>query len=282
MVAQSSLSHSISELERELNVKLFYRNGRNVKLTKHGAFYLEYVKKALDTLEDGNQKLQDLVSPSKGKVTLSYLSSLDPFITYMISKYYRSTGEIEKRFKFYQAPSSEIYNRLMDGTVDLAFSTQFDNDKLDSCVIGKHRSVLIVSKKHPLARKDSVDLAEIRDEKLITYSGECQMRVYIDSILKKFHISPSIILETVYDNIIIGSVAANFGVAIIPEPLAPVHNNVKVLTITNDIPHREMCMIWVKDRYMPPAVKNFKNYVTDNGMILNEFIESAAIEQTIG
>lgn len=36
-VSQSNLSHSIQELEDELNVEFFVRKGRNIKLTKYGS-----------------------------------------------------------------------------------------------------------------------------------------------------------------------------------------------------------------------------------------------------
>ena len=42
-ITQSSLSHSINDLEKELGVLLFIRQGRNVRLTKCGAFFLEFV-----------------------------------------------------------------------------------------------------------------------------------------------------------------------------------------------------------------------------------------------
>ena len=39
-VSQSNLSHSIQELEDELNVEFFVRKGRNIKLTKYGELFL--------------------------------------------------------------------------------------------------------------------------------------------------------------------------------------------------------------------------------------------------
>lgn len=42
-VSQSNLSHSIQELEDELNVEFFVRKGRNIKLTKYGELFLPYV-----------------------------------------------------------------------------------------------------------------------------------------------------------------------------------------------------------------------------------------------
>ena len=49
-VSQSNLSHAIQEMEEELNVKLFVRKGRNIKLTKYGELFLPYVQKTIETL----------------------------------------------------------------------------------------------------------------------------------------------------------------------------------------------------------------------------------------
>lgn len=56
-ITQPSLSHAISELEKELGVALFARQGRNVNYPKRQAF-LPYVEDALASLENGRMILQ--------------------------------------------------------------------------------------------------------------------------------------------------------------------------------------------------------------------------------
>ena len=52
-ISQPSLSASISSMEEELQVKLFQKTGRNVRLTKEGKEFYHYVCRALDTLQEG-------------------------------------------------------------------------------------------------------------------------------------------------------------------------------------------------------------------------------------
>ena len=63
-VSQSTLSHSISDLESELGVKLFERNGNNVSLTKYGEKYAEMVSPILTSLEKANSYLSEM-SPER-------------------------------------------------------------------------------------------------------------------------------------------------------------------------------------------------------------------------
>jgi DNA-binding transcriptional LysR family regulator len=271
MVTQSSLSHSINDLEKELNVKLFDRNGRNISLTKYGMFFLEYVTKSLSILEDGKAKLQDFAYPGTGTVRLTYVSSLQDFIPYLITRYYEKTGNIKTKFQFYQGSTYEIEKQLENDEVDLGFTTPFKNEKLESFIIGNHRTVLIVSKDHPLAQYDSADLTTLTTENFITYNYQCQIRTYIDDIFNQLHIEPKIVSEAFHDNIIFGSVAAGFGVALVPEPLILPHPNIKVLPIVNPIPNRDLHLVWPKNRYISPAVENFKNFIVESGRIFDDY-----------
>lgn len=52
-ITQPSLSHAISNLEKELKVPLFERHGRNVTMTKYGEMFLKYVQDSLHILNLG-------------------------------------------------------------------------------------------------------------------------------------------------------------------------------------------------------------------------------------
>lgn len=59
-VSQSNLSHAIKELENELGVQLFERQGRNIKLTKYGEIFQPYVIRTINSLEDGITTLKGI------------------------------------------------------------------------------------------------------------------------------------------------------------------------------------------------------------------------------
>jgi LysR family transcriptional activator of glutamate synthase operon len=54
-VSQSAVSRAVTQLEEELGVPLFYRQGRAVMLSPYGRSFLEHVIRALNVLESGKQ-----------------------------------------------------------------------------------------------------------------------------------------------------------------------------------------------------------------------------------
>ncbi len=270
-ISQSCLSHSISDLEQELGVSLFIRQGRNIRLTRAGAFFLEYVTKALSTLDEGKERLQDFISPDTGLLSIGHLSSLSEFVPYMISRFFSETGKIHMRFQFSQGSTRDIENQLLNGETDLAITTPFDNENIESVKIGEHETVLIVAPTHPLAVRDTIDLRELEGETFVTYSPECQIRKHIDQIFQKVGITPHISFEAINDPIIQGAVAAGLGVALVSEAAAAKYPDLKALRIENDIPTRDIHIAWYRNRYMTPAVREFRDFVLEQGQMLDEY-----------
>ena len=74
-ITQPSLTHSVKELEKELGVCLFNKQGRNVKINQFGQFVYARVLPILSELEKTKSELVTMIDPNKGTVNLSFLHS---------------------------------------------------------------------------------------------------------------------------------------------------------------------------------------------------------------
>lgn len=273
-VSQSNLSHSIQELEDELNVEFFVRKGRNIKLTKYGELFLPYVTSALDSLDTGVARLKDYINPNTGTVIMAGFPSLANFVPDMIVRYFSETNRVGVRLQFNQeATYKTIREQILNGEVDLAFCTMVDDPRVEHALIGEHQIVLLVPANHRLANRESVDLRELDGEPFVAFDDNCQLRTVTDEIFQRLNVTPKITMETAQDVIIYGMVAANHGVAITPKPLGGAPYNVKILRIENDIPSRQLYMIWNKEQYIPPAAEYFRDFIIRSGQIFNQFME---------
>ena len=274
LISQSSLSHSIKELETELGADLFRRQGRNVKLTKYGQMFLPFVEQSLDILAEGCKRLRDDVDPNIGTVNIAVPPSLVPFISYMTVRYFSETGRTNVNFKINQVGTyDEISQQVTNGDIDLAFSTKIESPSIGKCQVGFHEMVLVVSKSHRLARRKSADLRDIDGERFIAFPHSTQIRRNLDEVFEELSIQPKIAVETVQDNVMYGLVAANHGVAIVPRPLGTVPYTIKVLPIENSRPEpRVLYLLWNKKNYLPPAALRFMDFVESHGHIFDEYL----------
>ena len=91
-VTQSTLSHGLRQLEQELNVTLFDRLGRGLKLSQAGSEFRVYATRALKEIEAGRMALADLSGLQSGKLTVgafpTFLNTVVPATVAAFSQAY--------------------------------------------------------------------------------------------------------------------------------------------------------------------------------------------------
>ncbi|MBN2920109.1 MAG: LysR family transcriptional regulator, partial [Lactobacillus sp.] len=89
----------------------------------------------------------------------------------------------------------------------------------------------------------------------------------IDDLFHSNNIDPNIMFEVEEDSAILGLVDINYGVAVVPNIPMIDHFHLKKLKIKNPQKKRIIYMATVKNRYAPPAVHSFCNFIVQNSNI---------------
>lgn len=261
-ITQPSLSHAISQLEKELGTYLFEKEGRNIRLTKYGRFFLTYVDNALNELEKGEKKLRELTSPSHGTIDLAFIYTLGAyFVPTMIQRFLSEETNKNISFSFNQRTTKNIINGLKEEKFDLAFCSLVENEPdVDFTPITRQELVIIVPHNHPLATYDHIDLQDTASYPFVFFNKESGIRPLIDSLFEKVDVSPKIVCEVEEDSAVAGLVSANYGIAIMPRIWLLEHFNIKVLPIKNPSHERFIYLASMKNRYLSPAVHLFRDF----------------------
>lgn len=261
-IAQPSLTYAISELEKELGVFLFERSGRNIRLTKFGHIFLEYVDKSLKTLEEGRRILDDLVSPNKGKIDLSFIYTLgSKFVPVIVKRFLSHKKHQDISFSFSQGTTQSLIEGLKSDKYDLAFCSYVeDEQEIDFIPLFKQELVLVVPSSHPLANSSSIDLKETEPYSFVYFNKKSGLRGIIDHLFKEAGIHPKIAYEVEEDSAAVGLVSMNYGIALMPDIWMLKHFDVKVLSIINPSYERVIYMASVKNKYVSPVVQLFKDF----------------------
>lgn len=260
-VTQPALSKAISKLEEELDVLLFEREGRNIKITKFGEEFFKYVDSALNEIERGKEKLKDMKKSNDRVISISSNHCIgSTFIPFLISNFINN--KLQVKFNINNQSTEEILKDLQHSRVDFGF---FDNieeiekyPEVDFKLVKKEEYVLIVPKNHHLANREEVNLSELKDEYFIVYKDKsCGEKISYSEFIDY---TPKILAEPSEGGILSGLVASGAGIAIVLNTPIMNTNKISVIKIKDNIGYKSIYMGWNKELYTSKIKKEFKEY----------------------
>lgn len=265
-IAQPSLSYSISELEKELDVKLFNKENRKISLTVYGEQFLPYAEKALALLDEGTDVLRQMARTALQVVHLGYFHSISSsLIPSMMAGVYSQEENRRIRFQFYEAPSFDIFTQLKKGALDLAFCMHRD-EALESVTIMRQPLYLAVPSNHPLATKDFVSFEDFAREPMVVLDKPSNLRTLTDQVFAQRGEAPNVVFEVRECNAALQYVALRFGVSILPQVPAMENEKVAVIPIADEDQSfvRTVYLSWQKGRPLSPAAQRVKKYILEH------------------
>lgn len=262
-VAQPSLSASMANLEAELSVTLFEKQGRNIKLTKEGKIFLEYVEKSLNLLEEGVEKLKEI---NKANINLAYVFPLSGgYIPKLIKNFISKTKHEDISFTLKEDFTTDIITGLKNGKYDIGFCSLEEKEKniIFEPVI-EQKIVVIVPENHPLAEKKEIELKEIENYELISYFKGSGLGQFFGKIFQENNIKARIKFEAENEQGIAGLVSQNFGIALVGYTDLLENYKIVKLNIKNFKYKRYIYLAYLKNKELKPYIKNFINYIKKN------------------
>lgn len=267
-LSQPALSRSIAKLEEELGVPLFERKGKTLRLNRYGKLFLKSVDRATQAIEEGKQLILDQANPDYGTVTLAFLHSLGNHMVPELLRNFRARYP-HIQFKLYQNATSKLLEQLEEGEIDLCLSSPvLTAENVVWSSLFKEDLYIVVPKNHRLAQRSEVHLKEIALDPLITFKKDYGLRILVDSLFKEVNVNPQITFEGEEIMTVAGLVEACLGVAVIPKIDGLNTANLCFLPITAPQSQRVIGMAHLKNHYLSPAARRFRDFV------LESFIET--------
>lgn len=261
-VSQPALSKAISKLEEELDVELFQRVGRNIKITEFGEVFLKYADSALSEIERGKLKLQDMKNNNDMIISISSTYCIgSTYIPFLISNFFNHNLKV--KFNIDNQSTKEILKELRDGNIDFGFFSEIEDlDKypeIESALVKNEEYILIVPKNHRLANEEEVYLKDLKEEYFIAYDDKSDN--VIQSYSELIGYTPKVYAQPSEGSVLAGLVTAGAGIAIILNTPMINTNKISTIKIKDDIGYKSIYMGWNKNLNMSESKKEFKDYV---------------------
>ncbi|WOC31462.1 MULTISPECIES: LysR family transcriptional regulator [Caproicibacterium] len=169
-IAQSTLSSSVKELEKELKIEIFYRSAHGISLTAEGAEFLSYARQILEQTELLEQRYLNR-PPQKQLCAVStqhYAFAVEAFVAMI-----RETDAAEYKFTLRETRTHDILEDVstLRSEIGILYLNTFNRSVMTKLFQEMHLQFqplflaqphVFVSSRHPLAGRQSVTLEDLK------------------------------------------------------------------------------------------------------------------------
>ncbi|MBR7794161.1 CysB family HTH-type transcriptional regulator [Undibacterium sp. FT147W] len=215
--SQPGVSRQIRELEEELGVDIFERNGKRLTgLTEPGKGILPIIERLLLEAENLHQAGSEYSDQTKGTLAIATTHTQARYVLPKVVQQFRQAFP-EVRIALQQSSPEHIAEWVMSGKADIGIATeglsQFKDLVSFPCYEWNH--VIVVPEGHPLLRKETLTLEDLANYPLITYDVGFTGRGHIDAAFLDAGLRTDIVLTAMDSDVIQQYVALGLGVGIV-------------------------------------------------------------------
>jgi len=188
-LTQPTISGHIIELEKRLGIKLLDRLGKETLPTKAGSLLYNYSKRILKLRAEAEQALEHFKSRFKGKLFIGGSTIPGVYILPgLIEQFNKKHPEISITLKL--SDSKGAFKNVLEGTIEFGvIGARIKNNKIDYNKFFDDEIILICSKNHDWAKKDSISLNNLKKGSFILRERGSGTRITMEKELQSHHIN---------------------------------------------------------------------------------------------
>jgi len=219
-LSQSALSHQIRHLESKLNVKLWQRSGRRLRLTPAGELLLETAQHVVPQLQQTETMLKAMGEGLQGVLRIGVeCFPCHEWLNRIVARFLNDKPNIDidiiRQFQFSGLAG------LLNHHVDILITPDLiDHEQILYIPLFEYEQVLVVSNTHPLAALGKIQAAQLQDQVLLTFPIERGRLDIFSDFLIPAQVRPKTHKQIESLSIMLQMVVHGRGVAVLPEWLA--------------------------------------------------------------
>jgi len=267
--SQSAVSTLVRQLENNLNLRLFDRHTRLLRLTQAGTDILPFAAHAVSDIEDVFASSRELNTLRRGKVSIAagtiQAALLLPQIVRKFSKLYP-----EIVIDLHDVPEKAVLEQVANGSVDLGISTvPEDENELMITHLFTDEFRVVAHPDDPLMQRSELRWSDLANcPNLIGPQRNNPIRDHLEHELARNGIvlpmdkaMPGVALPLT----IIGIVEGGLGVAIMTSAVERLATSLGLLVRTPTEPRitRDISLVQKRARSLSPAAKRFREFLLE-------------------
>ena len=260
-ISQPAISQSIKKLESDLGGTLFLRSNKGMELTSEGKMFYEYVKGALELINNAEHEFTSFKELDKGEIKIGCSTTLTKLVLIdTIEKFHASYPNIN--IIITNDLTSNLINDLEKGKLDFVIFNE-SNIKENNVNIEKLLELKQGFIYNPNYFKDDINnINELNNYPLILQKNESNSRKLLNDITLKNGIILEPSTEVVSQDLVVEFTNIGLGIGFsIIELAKRKFNSLKELKINKDIPNIKVNIATNKTICLTFASNKFLDYL---------------------
>ncbi|MFC5650351.1 LysR family transcriptional regulator [Paenibacillus solisilvae] len=272
-LTQPSVTARIQTIEREMNAKLFFREGKQITLTEKGKLFLPYAENILQSYQEAKHNM--LNQPKrKSELNIACSLSVSTYIIPEILTAFRAKFP-DVMIKISTGHSNDVLEKVINKQVDFGIARSVSHSNIESSPFFTDPIHLVVPPGHPFAvNPSSVTIEEVSREPLIFFDHGSIDWMMIHGLFESKKLSPNVVLEVDSMEAAKQMVIKGIGISFLPEMCVRTELEEAQLcqiTISTSVElERKIECLFLKQSKRPPFLSFFTHFIQSQSNRLNK------------
>ena len=174
-VSQPSLGRQMTSIESELNMQLFIRSTKGLKLTPAGIVLLNELEKIKPLYLEAIEKAEQISHGYNSNLRIGIIEGLNLYdVLADISKYFEAEHPNIKVF-FVQYSFQKLLEAFLNEELDVVISYNFhlsNKEYMKTQVLTEYHPAWMIPKSNPLSKKDHISFSDMENQELLIVKQE--------------------------------------------------------------------------------------------------------------
>ena len=261
-ISQSAITEAIKDLERDLQIVLFDRHSRGLKITHKGYQFLRHANAILSQVNDARHSVRNDQQQLTGELHIGVTSLVAGYVfSDMLARFRRANPAVE--LTAIEDDVDYLEHLLVGGELDVALmltSALSDRSALQSEVLEVSPYRLWMPADHPLTQQQSIELSDIGEYPLIMLTLD-EVEDATAGLLTGLNPRPRVAFRTRSVEAVRSLVATGAGLALLPDLVyrqwSLEGDRIESRDASGALPFAQVGMVWRRGSNLSQTAREF-------------------------
>lgn len=270
-ITQPALSRALANLEKELGVKLFERDRKQLRLNENGRILQKSAERIFAELEDLRQQLSDTQDAVSGRLCIgsSFPEREPDLIQECILEFMQRYPDVA--IDYVQTSPLQLVRALDERRIDMAISSlPINSEDIEWHEVFTEKLGILMAADHPLAGEKEIHVAQLRNERFFCNNANSDSQDLTIAFCHRAGFEPEIFFQGFFPQLIGKAISEGKGVSFIikrrydydqaTSVRYPWHTNLVFRPVAEDYCRRYCGIAYIKQNYHSKAMRLFRDF----------------------